>query len=132
MSIMDCFYDNLVLGINNSSGQLIVKRNGTHYDTGQTIPDGQRTVLSLVVQSSGRFSLHANGTQVYTNSSTSTFTQIAPGAEDFKHDITVGRNVIDGWTTFNGNIGDVYVYKVPLNSDERTALETVIRSKFGF
>lgn len=132
MSIVDCFYDNLVLAINNSSGQLIVKRNGTHYDTGQTIPDGQRTVLSLVVQSNGRFSIHANGTQVYTNSTTSTFTQIAPGAENFKHDITVGRNSPDPWCIFNGNIGDVYVYNTALSATNRVNLENLIRAKFGF
>ena len=131
-SIVDCFYNNLVLGINNSSGELIVFRNGTQFNTGATIPDGQRTALSLVVQSTGAFKVYANGTQVYSTTSVSTFTSFAPGAQSFMHDITVGRNSPDAWTTFNGNIGDVYVYTTALSTTDRANLETFIRGKFGF
>jgi hypothetical protein len=60
------------------------------------------------------------------------FTQLTPGSEGFMHDLTVGRNGPDAWTTFNGNIGDLYFYLAPLNTTERTQLENVIRGKFVF
>ena len=131
-SIVDCFYNNLVLGMRNNTGELIVIRNGTQFNTGVIIPDGQRTVLSLVVQSSGTFIVYANGSQVYSSAALSTFTQIAPGSQWYMHDITVGRNGPDTWTTFNGNIGDVYVYTTALSSTDRQQVESFIRGKFGF
>jgi hypothetical protein len=132
-SIVDCFYNSLVLGLKNSNGELVVFRKGTQYNTGVTIPDGQRTVLSLVVQNTGAFTLHANGTLVYTGvNAVGGFTQIAPGVQGYMRDITVGRNGPDGWTTFNGNIGDVYVYATALSAAERQQLENVIRGKFVF
>ncbi len=131
-SIVDCFYNNLVLGMRNDTGELIVFRKGTRYNTGVIIPDGQRTVLSLVVQSSGSFILYANGSQVYFGTAVSGgYTQITPGGQVFMHDINVGRGY-DGWTTFNGNIGDVYVYTSALSLTDRQQLESFIRSKFGF
>jgi hypothetical protein len=132
-SIVDCFYNNLVLGMRNNTGELIVIRKGTQYNTGVIIPDGQRTVLSLIVQNTGAFTLYSNGTQVYSGGTASGgFTQLTPGSEGFMHDLTVGRNGPDAWTTFNGNIGDLYFYLAPLNTTERTQLENVIRGKFVF
>ena len=60
------------------------------------------------------------------------YTQITPGVNWFMHDITVGRNGPDGWSTFNGNIGDVYIYTTALSFSERVQLENLIRTKFGF
>ena len=131
-SIVDCFYNNLGLMMKNSTGQLQVWRNGIISNTGVIIPDGQRTVLSLVVQSTGAFKLFANGVEKYSTTTSSPFTQLAPGTLSYMKDITIGRNSPDGWSTFNGNIGDVYLYKVALSNTERTALENVIRTKFGF
>ena len=42
----------------------------------------------------------------------------------------VGRNGYDGWSTYNGYIGDVFVYKVALSDAERQQLETDMTSKF--
>lgn len=132
-SIVDCFYNSLVLGLRNDTGELIAICNGSQFNTGVIIPDGQRTVLSLVVQNTGSFTLFANGTQVYTGTAPGgSFTQLTPGSYDFMHDISIGRNGPDAWTTFNGNIGDVYFYVSALNTTERSQLENVIRSKFGF
>jgi hypothetical protein len=132
-SIVDCFYNNLVLGMRNNTGELVVFRKGTQYNTGVIIPDGQRTVLSLVVQNTGAFTVHANGALAYTGpTAAGGYTQIAPGAQGYMRDITVGRNGPDAWTTFNGNIGDVYVYTTALSTTERQQLETLIRGKFGF
>lgn len=132
-SIVDCFYNNLVLGIRNDTGELIVIRKGTQYNTGAIIPDGQQTVLSLVVQSDGSFVVYSNGLPVYSGVLIAGgYTQIAPGNYGFMHDITVGRNSPDQWTTFNGNLGDVYFYKTALSTTERQQLENLIRTKFGF
>lgn len=132
-SIVDCFYNDLVLGMKNSTGELVVFRKGTLYNTGEYIPDGQETVLSLVVQSNGSFILYANGSQVYSRSTVSGgYTQISPGDLEFMRDIAVGRNSPDAWTTFNGNIGDVYVYTTALSTSDRQQLENVVRTKFGF
>jgi hypothetical protein len=130
-SIVDCFYNNLVLGMKNSTGELQVMCNGTMFNTGVIIADGQRTVLSLVVQNTGAFALYANGSQVYSGTA-GAFTQLAPGSQSYMKDITIGRNSPDSWTTFNGNIGDLYFYKVALTSTERSQLESLIRGKFGF
>ena len=42
----------------------------------------------------------------------------------------MGRNQPDGWSIFNGNIGDVFVYKVALTDAERQQLEARLTAKF--
>lgn len=34
------------------------------------------------------------------------------------------------WSTFNGNIGDVFVYKLALSDADRQTLEADLKSKF--
>lgn len=130
-SLVDCFYNSLVLGIRNNTGEVTVHRNGTLYSTGAILTDGRRMVLSLVVQPDGTFKVFADGSQIAASSATSAFTQLTPGTQQYSHYINIGRNYPDGWTTFNGNIGDVYVYKTALNDTDRSALESSIRSKFN-
>jgi carbonic anhydrase/acetyltransferase-like protein (isoleucine patch superfamily) len=132
ISIVDVFYNCLVLGIHNNTGEICVYRNAVLNDTGVIIPNGQMTVLSLVVQSNGTYKVWANGTQVVNYTTTSTFTQLAPGAEAYMHNINVGRNWPDSWTTFNGDIGDVFFYKIALSDADRQTLESQTRTKFGF
>ena len=61
------------------------------------------------------------------NSATSPMTLLVPGvAGSYATSITVGRNAPDAWTTFNGDIGDVFVYKTALLDDERQHLEAFI------
>lgn len=133
-SIVDIFYDRLVLGIANNNGQIMVRRNGS-FDwapLANAIPDGQLTILSLVVQPDGTFKVWSNGTQIMSISTTSTMTSLVNGvAGTYANYVTVGRNWPDGWTTFNGNIGDVFVYKVALTDAERQQLEADVRNKFG-
>ncbi|MCX6878990.1 MAG: carboxypeptidase-like regulatory domain-containing protein [Verrucomicrobia bacterium] len=43
----------------------------------------------------------------------------------------VGCNAYDGWPVFNGNIGDVFVYKVAIDDTKRTDLEASLTAKFG-
>ena len=45
--------------------------------------------------------------------------------------ITLGRNAPDGWTSFNGAIGDVFVYKTALSEAERQQLETSIAASLA-
>ena len=132
-SIVDVFYDRLVLGIANDTGLVNVWRNGTLTSSSTAIPDGQIVILSLVVQSTGTYKVWVNGTQVMNNTSTSTMTSLVPGvtggAGGFGTYINVGRNNPDGWTTFNGNIGDVFLYKTALSDADRLQLEQYIANK---
>lgn len=132
-SIVDLFYNRLVLGIRNSTGQIDVWRNGTFAggSAANAIPDGQRTILSLVVQPTGQFKVFANGTQIMDITTTSTMTSLVPNvAGTFANALNVGRNNPDGWTTFNGNIGDVFVYKVALSTAERQQIEADLMPRF--
>ena len=135
-SCVDIFYDRLVLGIKNNDGRVNVRRNGSLDFSTTAIPDGQETILSIVVQPDGSYVVWANGAQMMTRDSTPEgFTSMVPGVtgggiNGFGTYINVGRNNPDGWTTFNGYIGDVYVYKVALTNEERTQLESLVAEKF--
>ena len=130
-SIVDVFYDRLVLGIRNDTGMINVRRNGTLDFSAAAIPDGQPTVLSLVVQPTGEYRVWANGAEVMNNAGTSDMTSLIPNvAGAFANAINVGRNNPDPWTTFNGNIGDVYLYNVAITDAKRQALESSLLSKF--
>ena len=132
-SVLDIFYDRLVLGVKNDSGLVVVRRNGGLDLSSTAIPDGQITVLSLVVQPNGTYAVWANGVQIMSNAGTSTMTNLVNGvAGGYANSINVGRNDPDGWTTFNGNIGDVFVYKVPLSTAERLQLELDLYYKFMY
>ncbi|MCX6343585.1 MAG: DUF6055 domain-containing protein [Armatimonadetes bacterium] len=134
-SVVDIFYDRLVLGLQNNTGYVNVRRNGS-LDVGSTaIPDGQITILSLVVQTDGKYKVYANGTEVMSRTSTSDMSATGPGlvpsvAGAYANHINVGRNNPDSWPTFNGNIGDIFVYKVTLTDPERLQLETDLYNKF--
>lgn len=131
-SIVDIFYNRFVLGIFNNTGRLTIWRNGVKFDTTATIPNGQVTVLSLVCQPDGQFKVFANGTQVYSTTSTSAMTSLVPGVPGgYATHINVGRNNPDGWTTFNGNIGDFFIYNIALTDADRQALEGDLAGKFG-
>lgn len=130
-SLVDIFYDRLVLGIRNDTGQVNVRRNGSLDFSSATIPEGQATVLSLVVQPNGQYKVWANGVPLYTNSTLSAMTALTNGvAGGYANGINVGRNDPDGWTTFNGNIGDVFVYKSALIDADRQTLEADLMAKF--
>ena len=131
-SIVDIFYDRLVLGVHNNDGIVNVRRNGSLDVSATAIPNNQLTVLSLVAQSDGKYKVWANGTLLMNITTTSALTSLVPGvAGGFANHINLGRNNPDTWTTFNGNIGDVYVYKTALTDTERRQLEGVVAGKFG-
>jgi carbonic anhydrase/acetyltransferase-like protein (isoleucine patch superfamily) len=131
-SIVDIFYNRFVLGIYNNTGRLTVWRNGVKFNTTAVIPNGQVTVLSLVCQPDGKFKLFANGVQVHSTTSTSPMTSLVPGVPgSYATHINVGRNNPDGWTTFNGSIGDFFIYDVSLGDAARQGLERDMAAKFG-
>jgi hypothetical protein len=140
--IVDIFYDRLALSVSHGDGRLMVAR-GYWNDWGPAIADGQKTIVSLVVQPNGAYAAYINGAQVMTGGPYGNFSSIPPdhtvawgtytpwaSNPDFTHYITVGRNLPDGWSTFNGNIGDVFVYKVALTDSERQELEARLAAKF--
>lgn len=136
-SIVDIMYSRLTIGIRNNTGQVVVRRNGTQNDSSATIPDGQITILSIVVQPNGAYKVYANGTQIMNITSTSAMTSWDPNTstwgatgQGFWSYINVGRSQPDGWSTFNGYIGDVFVYKTALVDEDRTILETDLSTKF--
>ena len=58
-------------------------------------------------------------------------TRAEPGiADPFANAITIGRNAPDHWTTFNGNIGAVYLYAKALSPTERHQLEEMLSTKY--
>ena len=132
-SIVDLFYDGFVLAIDNQNGQIDVKIKGADYWTGIFIPDQQTTVLSVVANAAGGFTLYANGASAYVNATAAAMTSLVPGGSgntSYKHYVNVGRNEPDGWPCFNGNIGDVLVYKTALGAAQRAALEADLMAKF--
>ena len=131
-SIVDIFYDRLVLGIRNDTGLVCVRRNGGVDTNSKPIPDGQITILSLIVQPDGAYKVFANGSEVMSNPTKNPMTSLVPGvAGAYATSITLGRNAPDGWTAFNGAIGDAFVYKSALSDAERQQLEASIAASLA-
>jgi hypothetical protein len=134
-SVIDVFYDRLVLGVRNDTGLVNVRCNGTldYAPANTAFAEGQKVILSLVVQPTGTYIVYANGTQIMsgTAQNPTDMTALTPGGQTYMHYIDVGRNDPDGWTTFNGNIGDVYLYNTAITDAKRTALEASLKTKFG-
>jgi hypothetical protein len=132
-ALVNIFHTKMVIGVRNNSGQVQVFRQGVGMTTPNAIPDGQKTVLSWVVQSSGAYKIYANGVLFYEDTTTtSDMTQIVPGAATHEQQMTFGRGYTgDGWPMENANIGDTAVYNKALTDAERIALEASLAAKFG-
>ena len=136
-SVVNVFMNDLRLDVNQVSGRVTVVRKGQGYD-GPVLLDGQKAVLSAIVQPTGEVSLYVNGTRVINNLDAPGYMQMTPGnwnggvieTQPWAHAINVGRNDPDGWSAYNGNIGDIYVYKVALDDTKRAALESDLMTKF--
>jgi hypothetical protein len=130
-AIVNAFFDRLSLGIENSTGFVSVWRNGSFEWASNPIPDGQITVLSLVVQPTGEYKVYANGIELMSIATTSDMTSLVPNVPGvYANTLNVGNNGPDGASAFNGNIGDVAFYKVALTDAERNTLEANMTSKF--
>ncbi len=134
--IVDIFYDRLALAVSHTDGRVMVARNRWN-DWGPALPNGQKTILSLVLQTNGAYKVYANGTQIMSAAASGSWTSINPdhsatwGSDpDYTHYVNVGRNEPDGWSTFSGYIGDVFVYTNALADVERQQLEADLTAKF--
>jgi hypothetical protein len=95
-----------------------------------SIPDGQITILTLIVQADGSYVVYANGSAILTVAGIGPFTSLTPGvAGPYANSITVGRNAPDGWTAFNGDINSVYLYDRALTQAERQSLESLLANR---
>ncbi|MEI7900519.1 MAG: LamG-like jellyroll fold domain-containing protein, partial [bacterium] len=130
-AVVNAFFDRLSVGIENPTGRVYVKCNGN--DTyGPAIPDGQVTVLSLVVQPAGQYKVYANGAEIMSNATASDMTSLVPNVPGgYANTLSIGNNGPDGASSFNGNIGDVCFYKVALADAERQALEANMTTQFA-
>lgn len=130
-SIVDVFYNRLVLGFRNDSGLVQVWRNGTLFTSTTALPAEQTAILSLVVQPTGEFKVWANGAEIMNNLTTSDMTALVPNVPGgYANAINLGRNQPDAWPVFNGHIGDVFLYKTALTDTDRQTLETSLTTKF--
>lgn len=132
--IVSLYYNGLVLAADHDTGEVMIAREAWDWRrTGYIMPNGQITVLSLVVQLDGACKLFANGVDVWTGAAigADAFARLQGTDTGWMTRIGVGRNPWDGWSSFNGNIGDVYVYKVALDDTKRAALETAMVAKYG-
>ena len=131
--IVDLFYSELFLAVSHkpaNEGEVIVDWRGySAHNTGYFIPDGQKTILCLVVQPTGEMALYADGAKVWAASSGVDYTTLQPLT--WAKTITVGRNDFDGWSIFSGNIGDVILYKTAIADVKRLALQSDLAAKFG-
>jgi len=134
-SVIDVFYNRLVLVVRNGDGAIGAWVNGVLSWSETQLPNGEIAILSLVVQADGSFKVFADGLEVLDNGGNGAFTALDPlwndGGTGFWSYVNVGRNNPDGWTTFNGNIGDMAVYKGALETADREALEASLTSKYG-
>jgi len=134
-SVIDVFYNRLVLAVRNGDGAIGAWVNGALLFSETRLPNGEIAILSLVVQPDGSFKIFANGVEVLANGGNGALTALDPlwngGGTGFWSYVNVGRNNPDGWSTFNGNIGDVAVYKGALDTADREALEASLTGKYG-
>ncbi|GEM_PF-3066045 len=131
-SIVNCFYNSFMLNVRNTDGRVQVVINDNWYD-GPTLNDGQTAIVSAVVQPDATIAVYVNGVESRLTAPVGDYTEIIAGGTGgftYAQDINIGRNDPDGWSTFNGSIGDVYLYKVALDPAKRTALENSLIAKF--
>jgi len=132
-SIVNAFFDRLSIGLENSTGKVLVRCNGSNdwAAANTAIPDGQATILSLVAQPTGQYKVYANGVQIMSVTTPSDLTSLVPNVPGvYANMLSIGNNGPDGGSTFNGNIGDVCFYKVALTDAERLTLEANMTSRY--
>jgi hypothetical protein len=129
-SVIDIFYDRLQLGIYNSDGKVYVRRNGQAKTSDFALADGQIAILSLVVKPDGTWKAFADDREIMASDSADQMTKLVPGvAGGHGRCINLGRNEPDAWSTFNGEIGDVFLYKTALSDAERKELVNFVAAK---
>lgn len=83
------------------------------------------------VQPTGDYKVYADGVEIISDNSTSDISALAPNVPGtYANSISIGRNIPDRWSAFNGKIGDVPLYKTALSDAERKSLEGYRMTKF--
>jgi len=73
----------------------------------------------------------ANSIEVMAGTGGGPMTSLVPGLDGpFASFINLGRNNPEGWTTFNGYIGDTFVYLTALTDAQRQQVENIVMAKF--
>jgi hypothetical protein len=148
-SIVDFFYDQLCLGIKNNTGQVTVKISGASganstWTSTAVIPE-EPGVLTLTVGNGANpgFEVFWRGENDAAAVSMGTghgttggqpYTALYPQANGrtFAGYMNLGRNNPDGWPTYNGLIGDTYVYDAQLTGPALLAVQDQVRAAMGF
>jgi hypothetical protein len=129
-SVVDIFYDRLQLGVYNSNGTVYVRRNGKAQTSEFALADGQIAVLSLVVKPDGTWKAFADNREIMASDAADQMTKLVPGVVGgYGRCINLGRNEPDAWSTFNGELGDVFLYKTALSDAERKELVNFVAAK---
>ncbi|MFC1601438.1 PASTA domain-containing protein [Candidatus Sumerlaeota bacterium] len=145
--VVDIFYDQLCLGINNQSGAVTVKVSGAsganHTWTGGVIPE-EPGVLSLTVANTANpaFEVFWRGADDPVAVSMGTgngntggqpYTALYAQANDrgYAGYINIGRNNPDGWSTYNGLIGDTHVFDAQLSAAALLTVQDAVRAAMG-
>ena len=97
--IVSLYYNGLVLAADHDTGEVMIAREAWDWRrTGYIMPNGQITVLSLVVQLDGACKLYANGVDVWTGAAigADAFARLQGTDTGWMTRIGVGRNPWDG------------------------------------
>lgn len=132
--IVSLYYNGLTLCADHETGEIMISRKAWDWvRTGYFPANGAIVVLSLVVQSDGSCKLYSDGVEVWTGGAigTDSFKLLQGTDPNWMTRVGVGRNPWDGWSSYNGDIGDVYVYKKAISDSKRIALESSLITKFG-
>ena len=147
-SIVDVFYDQLCLGIDNITGVIKVKISGANganpiWTSTAVIPE-ELGVLTLTVGNGGdpAFEVFWRGENDAVAVSMGTgngntggqpYTALYAQANgrSFAGYINLGRNNPDPWPTYNGLIGDTYVYDEQLSPAELLVVQDQVRAAMG-
>ena len=131
--IVDIMYDRLALAISHPDGRVLVAENGNWGYYGPALANNTPVILSLVVEPDGSFVCYTNGVAALVHGANGDFsTAMIPtdSVNVFKRYVNVGRNNPDGWSAFNGYIGDVFVYTNALANNDRQQLEADLTARF--
>ena len=147
-SIVDVFYDQLCMGIDNITGRVKVKVSGANGGNptwtsaaDKVIPE-EPGVLSLSVDNAANFEVFWRGENdaVAVSMGTGTgntagqpYTALYPQANGrgYAGYMNLGRNNPDRWPTYNGLIGDTIVYDEQLSPAALLTVQDQIREAMG-
>ena len=148
--VVDIFYDQLCLGVENKTGQVRVKVSGASGANHQWLSAADKVipeepgVLTLTVGNGANpaFEVFWRGENDAAAVSMGTgngntggqpYTALYPQANgrSYAGYMNLGRNNPDGWPTYNGLIGDTHVYDEQLSGAALLAVQDDVREAMG-